>query len=359
MSLPLSPRYATLLGMSHDSNDDPNAASKADPQALIEAIVDSFPSNQWQDVTILMAVSGGADSTAMLRAFHQLRQPGGLGELCVAHFNHRWRQSDSDEDAKFVHDLCQSHNIKCFLGTADDAGNCNPTEQAAREHRYAFLTETAKSIGARHILTAHTRDDQIETILHRIVRGTGLRGLRGIPKVRVLDESLTVVRPMLNATREIVLAYLNEIDQPFRTDASNSDDHYMRNRIRNQLLPLLRDSYHKDIDSSLLRLASIATEAHADAQLRVDRLIQQSVRIECNKITIRRDGLNDGSLHELRELASELWHRMGWPLQDMGFERFDELANYFADASLDLTTMLPGKVRVEVTRETVTLIRES
>ncbi len=329
---------------------------------LVAQVASAFPPASWQDVTVVAAVSGGADSTAMLRTLHELGRDGGLGTLVVAHFNHHWRGSESDKDAEFVQSLATSLGLECHLGhtpNPHESDNNDQSEQRARENRYSFLTKTAKLTGARYLATAHTRDDQVETILHRIIRGTGLRGLKGIPRIRVIDESLTIVRPLLQATRRDIEDYLVRKAQPFRTDDSNADTRYFRNRLRHELLPLIRSSYHADVDRSLLRLAQISTDAHEDTQRRLSTILENSVEFQSDQALIHCDSLNQHSIHLLRELALEIWQRMDWPLHDLGFEKLEELAGYLRNQPSDFVTMLPGKVRVEVRRQTVRLIRES
>ena len=132
----------------------------------------------WDDVSLLLAVSGGADSVGLLRAMVELKGSG-AGRIFVAHFNHALRGAESDADAAFVSELCQRLDLPCETGTADTAqlarDEGDGLEAAARGVRYAFLRATAERLGARYVVTAHTADDQAETILHRIVRGTGVK----------------------------------------------------------------------------------------------------------------------------------------------------------------------------------------
>src|SRR5205823_11908216 len=126
-------------------------------------------------------------------------------------------------------------------------GSGRGIEETARDERYRFLEVTAVAIGCRAIATAHTADDQAETILHHVLRGTGLAGLRGIPRARELASGITLIRPLLDLERSVVLDYLAKIGQDFRDDASNRDEAYTRNRIRHQLLPLLAREYNPHI----------------------------------------------------------------------------------------------------------------
>ena len=144
------------------------------------------------------------------------------------------------------------------------------SEATARTARYAFLQETAERFGARYVVTGHTADDQAETILHRIVRGTGIAGLAGMARVRPLGPAATLIRPLLDFRRLELLAYLTDLGQPFRSDSSNSDTAFTRNRIRCRLLPELAAEYNPGVVASLVRLGRLAGEV----QSVVDALVE-------------------------------------------------------------------------------------
>jgi len=222
-----------------------------------------------------LAVSGGADSVALLRLFLELR--GELGVvLSVVHFNHQFRGAESDGDEHFVFDLAHRHDLEFHLGSADTAQYAKEKrlslEAAARDLRYGFFAEMAsappeKSLPNK-IATAHTLDDQAETVLMRIIRGTGLRGLGGIhPRVVVEgaedessqeEHSAEVVRPLLRFRRRELRNYLASVGQEWREDSSNADLRFTRNAVRAQLLGVLEDQYNPAIAESLADLANIA-----------------------------------------------------------------------------------------------------
>lgn len=178
---------------------------------------------------ILCALSGGRDSVALL---HFLKAHG--FSVAAAHFDHRLRP-ESGEDAAFCEQLCRSWDIPFFVGGADIAALPGNTEANAREARYAFLERTAEAVGAACIATAHNADDNLETVLLHLTRGCGLNGLTGIrPRWG------KVIRPMLEVPRAAVDGYVKEHGLPFREDATNADTSYARNRLRHQVLPVLR-----------------------------------------------------------------------------------------------------------------------
>ena len=178
---------------------------------------------------VIAAVSGGADSVAMLFALYLLRDELGI-TLEAAHFNHHLRGAESDRDEAFVTDFCGRYCIPLHLGSGRIVSGKKGLEAAARDARYAFLRRLPGKVA-----TAHTADDNAETVLMRLIRGTGLKGLGAIAPV-----SGNVIRPMLTVTRDDVEAFLKEYALPHVEDSSNAEDDFLRNRIRHGILPLMR-----------------------------------------------------------------------------------------------------------------------
>ena len=179
--------------------------------------------------SVIAAVSGGADSVAMLFALYLLRDELGI-TLEAAHFNHHLRGAESDRDEAFVTDFCGRYDIPLHLGSGRIVPGKKGLEAAARDARYTFL----RSLPGK-VATAHTADDNAETVLMRLIRGTGLKGLGAIAPV-----SGNVIRPMLTVTRDDVEAFLEEYALPHVEDSSNGTDDFLRNRIRHGILPLMR-----------------------------------------------------------------------------------------------------------------------
>ena len=177
---------------------------------------------------VICAVSGGADSVALLFAMYLLRQQLGI-QVEAAHFNHHLRGDESDRDEAFVRSFCQDYDIQLHVGGEMVVAGKKGLEAAARDARYAFL----KSLPGK-IATAHTADDNAETVLMHLIRGTGLQGLGGIRPVQG-----RLIRPMLRITRQEVLAFLEQWNLPHVEDSSNESDAFLRNRIRHHVMPLL------------------------------------------------------------------------------------------------------------------------
>lgn len=333
----------------------------------------AWPPNSWRDVTVLLAVSGGADSVALLRAVCALKQqhgspdltspPEGEGRIYVAHFNHGLRGQESDTDQAFVVELCERLGVTCELGGQDVTTLAEQQgdgiEAAARNARYEFFRETARRVGARYVVTAHTADDQAETILHRIVRGTGLSGLAGIARSRQLCDGISLMRPLLQLRRVDVLAYLEELEQSYRDDASNCDLRFTRNRIRQQLLPQLEADYNPNSTDALLRLGRLASEAQQVIESRIDELWESAV-VDQTDSTVRIDigVLRRENDYLVRELLMSLWRRQEWPLQQMGLAQWESLAAMTQEegpASGALS--LPGGVHAKKEGEQLSLTR--
>ncbi|GAB4544800.1 MAG: hypothetical protein OHK0023_02130 [Anaerolineae bacterium] len=213
---------------------------------------------------VLVGVSGGVDSLAMLHILGQLRADLAIA-LHAATLDHGLRGADGAADAEFVRGVCAQWDVPCTVGTVDVPRLAMEwrigTEAAARKARYAFFSQTAAQVGATAVAVGHHREDQAETVLLHVLRGAGLAGLRGILPVSSQD-GLKVVRPLLEIARDELEAYLAPLKITPRQDASNADEQYARNRIRHRLLPLLRE-FNPQVEAALARLASTAREDYA------------------------------------------------------------------------------------------------
>jgi tRNA(Ile)-lysidine synthase len=196
----------------------------------------------------LALVSGGPDSVALLRALVGLG-----GEPVVLHVDHGLRGEESREDAEFVRELCDGLNVRCEIKRLRLEEGSNLQERA-RDERYLLAEEVADELGLQTIAVGHTADDVAETVLMNLARGTGLRGLAGIPPVRG-----RLVRPLIGRTRREILGYLASLDQPYRTDPTNLTGKYARNRVRLEILPVLEELY-PGAARNLARGAALARE---------------------------------------------------------------------------------------------------
>lgn len=219
--------------------------------------------------TVFCAVSGGADSVALLFSLYLLKEKLGI-TLKAAHFNHKLRGGESDEDEAFVRELCARYDIELHTGSGNVTAGKKGLEAAAREARYAFLESLPGKIA-----TAHTAGDNAETVLLHMVRGTGLKGLGGIAPVRG-----QIIRPMLTVTRQQILDFLLEYALSYREDSSNGTDAFLRNRLRRHVMPLLE----QENPQLAVNLSNMALRLRRDEELLADLAeVEYPVEIEAVK----------------------------------------------------------------------------
>ena len=208
---------------------------------------------------VLAAVSGGADSVCMLHILNRLKNDLGFSLAC-AHVNHGLRGEAADKDESFVKDLCEREGIPFYSQRFDVAAIAAErkltVEEAGRYVRYKFFDELRQKYGFDKIATAHNKNDNAETVLMRIIRGTGIDGLSGIDYVR----GDGVIRPVLDVSRKEIEEYCKVYSLSYCTDATNADNDYTRNKIRNQLIPYIEKEFNSAVTDSLVRLSANADE---------------------------------------------------------------------------------------------------
>ncbi len=252
---------------------------------------------------VCVAVSGGADSVALLRVLLELRAELGI-VLAVAHFNHRLRGQDAEADQAFAAELAHHHGLEFFSDCGDvrsyAASSKLSIEAAGRELRYQWFVRLAEERRFDSIATAHTLDDQAETVLLKFLRGAGTRGLAGIyPSLEVsTGNPVRIVRPMLRVTRNEVESYLTSLGQPWREDESNLDHRFARNRARHELLPLLERDYNPNLRRVLSDTADLSRADEDYWQALVEREFES--RAQTRQI----------SLNNFRELPLALQRRL-------------------------------------------------
>lgn len=298
------------------------------------------------DEIIVVAISGGPDSTALLHALAALRDELGV-RLVAAHLNHGFRGAESDGDAEYVRVLCKSLGVPCYCELVDVPALRRrrhlSAQAAAREVRHAFLRRVASDVGARLIALGHTRDDRIETVLLNILRGSGLDGLAGIA---AYDPPL--IRPLLDVSRAETEAYCALYDLQPRHDSSNSKTDYRRNRLRAELLPHLASYYNQCIGDSLLRLSELAS---ADTAL-LNTLAQEALR----KVTLRAErdellldaaGVAELPLALRRRVLRSAIEGVRGDLRDVGMEATERILNALVEGR-QRTEILPSGEQVGV-----------
>lgn len=318
----------------------------------------AWPAQAWRDVHVLVAVSGGADSMALLRAIAAAKQQvAGAGQLFVGHVDHSLRGAESAGDAEWLAQQCRQLQVPLFIEKANvgavAAVRGDGMEEAARATRYEILTRMAETLGARLVALGHHRDDQVETILFRLLRGSGLRGLAGMPATRILSPSVAIVRPLLAVSRAEIKSYLQTLGQQWRDDATNSDAEIaMRNAIRCDILPLITQHFGPSATPALLRAAEQAGEAESlITALAADLLQSCHPRLERNAARhvteLRLQVVPLASQPPL--LASEAlrlaWREASWPEQAMTRAWWRQLTHFAQSPEIASPLNLPGDIR--------------
>ena len=233
---------------------------------------------------VLLALSGGADSVAMAHILLTLSGEMGFS-VCAAHLNHCLRGEESDYDELFVKNFCSMRDIELISERADvtalAAASKRGIEETARGARYDFLFRAADTLGADRIATAHTLSDNAETLIFNVVRGSGIKGLCGIPETRG-----KIIRPLLKLTRREIEAYDRECGLPFVTDSTNYDIDYSRNYIRQEIIPRLTE-LNPAFLASIERLAAAAKEDNAFIEREADRLLAVAGEKKCDLAMLR------------------------------------------------------------------------
>ena len=261
-----------------------------------------FSRQQWliqPGDSIVCAVSGGADSMALLWALYLLKEEWDL-EIAAAHFNHNLRGAESDRDEAFVREFCEGYGIPLHVGSGTIVPGKKGLEAAARDARYAFL----KTLPGK-IATAHTADDNAETLLMHLVRGTGLKGLGGI-----MPKNGNIIRPMLSITRQEIEEFLTEYAVDHIDDSSNAGDDFLRNRIRHHVMPLLKEENPKlsqNLSAMALRLRqdeeALARQAAFEGapQVEVLRNMAPAVRSRALEKFLKDSGVREPEAVHIRQ----------------------------------------------------------
>lgn len=281
-----------------------------------------------QDDLVLVAISGGPDSTSLLHALRLLGY-----NVHAAHLNHGFRGEEAEEDVVFVRDLCKRLDIPLTCAFRD-VPSIKKQEKlsaqvAARRVRYAFLEDAADQVGAQCIATAHNQDDRVETMLLNIVRGTGTDGLRGIPYRRP-----PFVRPLLDVPRDEIEYYCEEHNLVPRRDSSNYSSVYARNNIRKELVPYLERRYNESVRACLVRLSDIASAESDLLQDMARRWIGEATAISAERLAREPIALQR---RVIREFIRQM--RRDQQLTDIGHETVERVR---LSIGSEFAIMLPG-----------------
>jgi tRNA(Ile)-lysidine synthase len=323
----------------------PNLPARAPAEhPFLTALAAALPLSGLGRFPIVVAVSGGADSVALLVGLAHL----GVSRLVVAHAEHDLRD-EAPADREFVGRLAERLGLPFVwrhigVRARDDAGG-EGLEARARRMRYGFLVDVARECAARHVLVAHTADDQAETILHRILRGTGIAGLAGMQRARELCDGVSLLRPLLDFSRADGRVFLSNAGEVWREDASNTDTARARNFLRHDVLPRCVNGPYPAAVASVTRLGGqAATVAAALASAAEHLLDLYGSRQPDGTVILRTRAFAGLDPHLLAEVFVALWRREGWPQRDMTAGHYEMLTDMILRAEDYLSRDLPGGI---------------
>ena len=303
---------------------------------------------------VLVGVSGGPDSVALLHLLVGLKDDLRI-RLAVAHVDHQLR-SDSQDDAEFVAGLARGFGLPAAIVRRDvrhesDARGLS-LEDRARRVRYAAFQEIATEQAATRLALAHTADDQAETVLMRLLRGSGLTGLAGIPMTRALGD-VTIIRPLLGVWREEVLGYLRQHRLSCRQDPTNRDPRFLRNRIRHELLPLLEREYNPQLKRLLNQLAEQCRTDAGFLSEAAQRYWKRLVKPQNGHLAIRQERFLKQPKALQRQLIRTAVQQVQGDLTGFEFRHWVEIERLFTERPTGTILDLPGHVRLERVRDRV------
>ena len=334
-------------------------------ERILDQMESNWPSRRWRDVGVVIGCSGGADSVTLVRALNDLlrRQTNGQsparGFLVVAHFNHQLRGEQSDNDAKFTADLAKELKLTFELAEANtyrrdttdrdkaenqlrgDSNRLDSDEASLRKQRMHFLIGIAKSHGARYISLAHSADDNVETVLHHLMRGTGPAGIAGIGHPVPIDEDLVLTRPLLQTRRQSIHQALTGQGFEWREDQSNEDCRYRRNWIRNQLIPTMELEFPHAIEAMQRAIHLQTNWRQCIDQIASDWLTQNLQHSP--QITVKQDRETNAQI--LIAAVQKLWADCQWPRQAMKQRHWEVIAAMIQGQKKEPIT-LPSGIRV-------------
>ena len=334
-----------MAGPAHDPPDDD----------LLETLAAALPKQGLWDWPVLVGVSGGADSVALLVALVSLAsRRGASGRILAAHAHHGLRP-EADDDLRFVVALAADLGVEVVterLGLGGATGNGGEgLEARARRLRYGWLGRIAHERGARHLLVAHTADDQAETILHRALRGTGVAGLSGMKSARRFIDGVALLRPFLAIRRDRLRRFLVDRGRSWREDASNADPRFSRAFLRHEVLPRVEAGAWPAATEALVRLGQQAGLVSAALDSAAGYLLDRHARrLADGAVSLDAAALAHLDPHLLAGVFVALWRQEGWPERDMTAAHYARLVALLTAAERQeaAAICLPGGVRGSV-----------
>ncbi len=320
---------------------------------MTESIINRIKETKFVDGgdSILIGFSGGPDSVCLLHALHQLSEPLSL-KLYAAHLNHHLRGMDSNEDAAFAVNFSREREIVCLVKSVDVVKYAEKhgmsLETAGRACRYQFFEEVAVKVKADKIALGHHRNDQAETLLMNLIRGTGLEGLTGMPPVRG-----KIIRPLIRCSRKEIEDYCHRLALPYRVDHTNKETAYFRNKVRIHLIPQL-ETYQPKVLESIGKTAELLEQDKAYFEEVVSRKFQEIV-VKTNRDHIKLDRTKLEGCHPaiLSRVLRKAYYSLEKSGQTLQYDQLIGIIEGLSKGKTEKTYQLPGKIAVLLRRQEV------
>jgi tRNA(Ile)-lysidine synthase len=335
-----------------------------DGQGVAVALGAALPAHGFWESPVIVGVSGGGDSVALLLGLLEVAPKGSAPRIVVAHAHHGLRAA-ADGDLAFVEALASRLGLPAVVArlpvAAGDGVRGEGLEARARRMRYRWLGDAAHAAGARHVVVAHSADDQAETILHRALRGTGLAGLAGMRPARRLVDGVALLRPLLGTRRAALRAYLRARGEAWREDESNADPSHARSFLRGEILPRVEGAAWPGATAALLRLGEQAGAVGAALASAAGHLLERHSRPVAGGTSLDAAALGGLDAALRAAVVAEVWRRHDWPRRDMTAAHYRAVAELLAAAGggpedggpIDL----PGGVRAAAAGTWVGIVR--
>jgi tRNA(Ile)-lysidine synthase len=309
--------------------------------------------------SVLAGVSGGPDSIALVLFLMAIKQEFSL-KIGIAHINHCLRGDESDRDADFVRDFALKKNITLFLTTKDVYSIANKEklslEEAARNVRYSFYNKIQKANNFSKIALAHNFDDNAELVLMNFLRGSGVKGLSGIPPKR----DKIIIRPLIEFSKQEILKYLELKNQKYVIDSSNNDLQFLRNRIRHSQIPDLKNKYNPSIIKSLNRLSRILNDEDEWMESHVLSLFNRAlIKRDKTEIQLATNVLTNIHRAELRRIIRTAIKKVKGDLKRIALVHIDSVMTLISSSEPGKNLDLPGRIRILKKQDKICFRKES
>jgi len=299
-----------------------------------------------RDQKVVVALSGGPDSVCLFHVLYRLKDELGIS-LCVAHLDHKFRGKESEEDSKFVEKLAGDFNLPCFVEEYDvpkfiKESGLSP-EEAARKVRYGFLKKIFDKVKADRIALGHNLNDQVETVIMRFLRGTGVRGLAGIPPVRGI-----YIRPLIETTRGEIMEFIAKNDLKYRIDRTNLKPIYERNKIRLKLIPLLEKEYNPKLKESISNMSTLMRiENDFMEQVASEKFGEVVERINSHKVWVSFESFNKLHLALRYRVLRLCLESVLKGLKNINYKHIKEIDTFCKQGKTGAFITLPQDVKVQ------------